>query len=79
MAIGPMITPEDLELASSKWAVKQTLQQAKDNLEAEYIRKALTKHKGNVKRAAEEIGTSRPTFYDLMNKHQIDQSRYKGA
>jgi two-component system NtrC family response regulator len=31
----------------------------------------LKRHGGNVAKASDELGISRPTFYDLMKKHDI--------
>jgi two-component system NtrC family response regulator len=32
---------------------------------------AIEKHKGNVANAANELGISRPTLYDLLKKHNF--------
>jgi len=32
---------------------------------------ALDKHAGNIAKAAEELGVSRPTIYDIMKKHGL--------
>jgi two-component system NtrC family response regulator len=32
---------------------------------------AMDRHKGNIAQASEELGISRPTFYDIMKKHGL--------
>jgi len=69
MAEGSKITPHDLELASpfEKYEGKG-LKEAREELERDFIQKALLKHKGNVSKAAEELGVSRPSLYEMMEK-----------
>ena len=50
--------------------VEKVLREA---LEKEMILKALTKTKDNVTRAAETLGISRPTLYELMEKLGIER------
>lgn len=49
----------------------RTLKAAKEKLEKEMMLSALDKCKGNVAKAAEELGVSRPTLYDLMKKYGL--------
>jgi two-component system NtrC family response regulator len=37
-------------------------------LEKDFILRALQRNKGNVTKTAEELGVSRPTLYELMEK-----------
>ncbi len=46
-----------------------TLREAKNRLESEMVICAIQKYTGNVAKAAEALGISRPTIYDLMKKH----------
>ena len=48
-----------------------TLREVKDKVEKDMIIAAIEKHKGNVAKAANELGISRPTLYDLMKKHNV--------
>jgi two-component system NtrC family response regulator len=76
---GPMIEPRDLALAVDAKPVVQravdadvrTLKEAKDKVEKEMVVFALDKHAGNIAKAAEELGVSRPTLYDIMKKHGL--------
>ena len=74
MAKGPRVTPVDLELASkfSKYE-GGGLKDAREALEKDFIKRALVKNKGNVTKAAEELGISRPTMYEMMEKLGINK------
>ncbi len=49
-----------------------TLRDARNNVEREMIVSAMERYAGNIAQAAQALGISRPTFYDLLKKHQID-------
>jgi two-component system NtrC family response regulator len=69
MAEGKRLTVRDLELpASTPGSSVTTLKEARENLEREMIQNALRKHAGKIAPAAVELGISRPTLYDLMEK-----------
>ena len=74
MADGPSITPGDMQLDSeySKYS-SMNLREARETLEKELIQRALAKHKGNVTQASAELGVSRPTLYELMDKLGIQR------
>jgi two-component system NtrC family response regulator len=48
-----------------------TLKEARKQLEMDIISRAIEKHGGNIKRASEELGVSRPTLYDLIDKYSL--------
>lgn len=74
MAEGSKLTPEDLELnLKDSEPEGQGLFEARDALEKEMIKQALTKHRGNRTRAAAELSISRPTLYQLMEKREIQR------
>lgn len=72
MAEGRKITPEDLEIASVHTRFEGFgLKEAREILEKELIIKALSRNSGNLTKAALELGISRPTLYDLMERSGI--------
>jgi two-component system, NtrC family, response regulator len=69
MADGKRITSEDLELADLLNALPpQTLKEAREGVEREMVQGALRRHRGRIASAALELGISRPTLYELMEK-----------
>lgn len=76
MAGGQRISAEDLNLderapQSSGQAANVTLKEARNAVEKEMVDAALKRFSGNIVQAAKSIGVSRPTFYDLLKKHDI--------
>ena len=69
MTDGKRITVSDLDLddAGDSGAIT-TLKEARDTLDREMVRRALKRHGGKIAPAAAELGISRPTFYELMEK-----------
>ncbi len=69
MADGKRVTADDLELAESLNGVPaQTLKEARANMEREIVQDTLRRHGGKITSAAVELGVSRPTLYELMEK-----------
>jgi len=62
------LTGEDLELSSGEDGPAITLKEARETIERELIQNALRRHAGKITAAANELGISRPTFYELMDK-----------
>jgi two-component system NtrC family response regulator len=63
------LTAADLELVESLIAVPGILlKDAREKLEREMVLHAIRKHDGKITAAAIELGVSRPTFYELMDK-----------
>lgn len=73
MADGSKITAKDLELTSAYAKYGKTLREAREALERDLITQALMRNKGNVTKAAEELGISRPSLYELMEKLGIQK------
>jgi len=72
MAEGKKITPVDLEMEAPKKKYESMgLKEAREALEKELILKALTRNSRNVTKAAADLGLTRPTLYDLMEKYSI--------
>ncbi len=72
MSDGPQIGVDDLGLPQA-CAVEEpiNLRQARDAAEYRVMVKALARADGNILKAAELLGVSRPTLYDLMGHHGI--------
>ena len=69
MAEGRKVSASDLELEAPKGKFEGlSLRDAREALEKEMVIRVLTKHNDNITRAAEELGISRPTLYELMEK-----------
>jgi two-component system NtrC family response regulator len=70
MAEGAQIGVEDLGLPA---AVKEpfNLRQVREEAERKAIVKVLSRVEGNMVRASELLGVSRPTLYDLINRHNL--------
>ena len=69
------ITPKDLELKNSVESSKNgmKLKEAKDAVEKELIEGALEKYNGNISKVSKELGISRPTLYEMIEKWGIDR------
>jgi two-component system NtrC family response regulator len=69
MADGKRVTARDLELTDILNALPpETLKEARESVEREMVRDALQRHRGRITPAALELGISRPTLYELMEK-----------
>ena len=76
MAQGQKLTPADMELVTPYASyVGKGLKEAREVLERDLIQRALSKNKGNMTQAAAELGISRPTLYELMEKLGIGKER----
>ena len=73
MADGNTIVADDLGLPESDKPADEplNLRQVRDEAEYMAIVKALARVDGNIVKASEMLGISRPTMYDLMNRHGI--------
>ena len=68
MADGKRVTAGDLELTPGVAANAVTLKEAREAVERQMVRQALQKHGGKIAPAAVELGMSRPTLYELIEK-----------
>ncbi|MFQ5650660.1 MAG: PEP-CTERM-box response regulator transcription factor [bacterium] len=73
MAQKPFIVPEDLNIGGSHRAAVSPLKNAVHEFEKNCILEALERNKGNISRTARELGVNRTTFYDMLNKYNIDK------
>ncbi len=72
MAEGSKIQADDLGLFhSAEEEEPLNLRQVRDEAEYKALVKALARSDGNIARASELLGVSRPTLYDLMSRHGI--------
>lgn len=71
MADGPQITAQDLGLSAGVEDGPINLRQVRDEAEHKAVVRALGRVNGNILKAAELLGISRPTLYDLMSRHGI--------
>ena len=77
MADGKMVTAADLGIASGDGdAVSLNLREVRQRAESKAIRVVLTKCFGNISKAAEMLGITRPTLYDLLNKYGLSADSY---
>lgn len=72
MAEGKRVTAGDLELTDVLDGMPmQTLKEARENAEREIVQDSLRRNKWKITAAALELGISRPTLYELMEKLKI--------
>jgi two-component system, NtrC family, response regulator len=72
MADGPQVTLADLGLKASEGQSEPfNLRQVRDEAERKAVAKVLGRVGGNIVQAAELLGVSRPTLYDLINRHGL--------
>jgi two-component system NtrC family response regulator len=79
MAESNRLSSVDLELnQGTAPMVGATLKEARESVERELINQALRKHSGKIAPAASELGISRPTLYELMEKLGISRHERGG-
>jgi len=71
MAESPMIEPYDLELDTPATVGFKTLREIRETAEANAIQHALAVNGGQIGKAADLLGVSRPTVYHLLKKYNI--------
>jgi two-component system, NtrC family, response regulator len=77
MAEGAVVTASDLGLEDPGDDPEYlNLRVARQRAEAQAVRQSLAVAKGNLSRAAELLGVTRPTLYDLLSKHGIDAAQF---
>ncbi|MGB5688369.1 MAG: PEP-CTERM-box response regulator transcription factor, partial [Woeseiaceae bacterium] len=77
MADGKMVTAQDMGLQGDfEEADSLNLREVRQVAESKAIRVALTKSYGNISKAAEMLGITRPTLYDLLNKYGLSADSY---
>ncbi|MEO1201378.1 MAG: PEP-CTERM-box response regulator transcription factor [Pseudomonadota bacterium] len=77
MADGKLVAAADLGLSvDGEEPESLNLREVRQRAESKAIRVALTKSFGNISKAAELLGVTRPTLYDLMNKYGMTADGY---
>jgi len=77
MADGAVVTASDLGLQDlGEDPDYLNLRVARQRAESQALRQALAVARGNLSRAADLLGVTRPTLYDLLEKHQIDAAQF---
>ncbi len=77
MADGKMITAADLGVVAGEDDIDSlNLREVRQIAESKAIRVALTKSYGNISKAAELLGITRPTLYDLLGKYGMSAEGY---
>jgi two-component system NtrC family response regulator len=72
MAEGPLVTAEDLGLADAQGdALLLNLKEVRTRAERQAILQAIALSDGTISRAADLLGVSRPTLYDMMDRYGI--------
>ncbi len=72
LAEGQSVGLADLGLpGSAEPAAPQTLRDVRNRAEREAVARAMTVAAGNISRAADLLGVTRPTLYDLLDRHQL--------
>jgi two-component system, NtrC family, response regulator len=79
MARGQFIEPADLGIPSPNPTERLSLREARNRVERQVVVDALTRTRGNISRAATELGVSRPTLHGLLDKHGIDSRELRPA
>lgn len=75
MADGPLITAADLGLhADGEDLALLNLRQVREEAERRAIVRVLSRVDGNIAKAADVLGVSRPTLYDLISRFGLKQS-----
>ncbi len=75
MSDGRKLTAQDMELDSAEAGSAVTsLKEAREQVERELVQRALKRHHGKIAPASVELGISRPTLYELMDKLGIQKA-----
>ena len=80
MAEGAVVTAGDLGLQDPGDSTEYlNLRMARQRAEVQAVRQALAVARGNLSRAAELLGVTRPTLYDLLEKHRLSAAQFGRA
>jgi two-component system, NtrC family, response regulator len=77
MARAHFIEPADLDLQPAEAESAASLRAARDRVEREALVDVLSRHRGNISKAARTLKVSRPTLHGLLDKHAIDAGDFR--
>ncbi len=70
------VAPDDEVIVTDDEALMPlNLREVRHQAERKALNRALARTDGNISKAAELLGITRPTFYDLMQRHQITDKK----
>jgi two-component system NtrC family response regulator len=73
----PVLKASDLGLKLERGPSDVNLKFAKTAMEIDYVKRALSRNKGVVSRAAKDLGISRVNLYELIDKYKIQIQEFK--
>ena len=79
LARGRAIEPSDLGIPPLAAPPRTSLREARNRVERQVVVDALIRTRGNISRAATELGISRPALHDLLDKHRIDSKELRAT
>ena len=79
LARGRAIEPSDLGIPPVAAPPRTSLREARNRVERQVVVDALIRTRGNISRAATELGISRPALHDLLDKHRIDSKELRAT
>jgi two-component system, NtrC family, response regulator len=78
MAPGRFVEPADLEIVETPTDERlPTIREARSENERKLVIDALARNRGNISRAAQAVGVSRPTFHEMLTRHGIDAKAFR--
>ena len=79
LARGRAIEPSDLGIPPLAAPPRTSLREARNRVERQVVVDALIRTRGNISRAATELGIGRPALHDLLDKHRIDSKELRAT
>jgi two-component system, NtrC family, response regulator len=74
MAEGNVLRAADFGLGAPSTEDARTLRDVRDEAERDAVLRVLSRANGNLSRAADLLGVSRPTLYDLLNRFGLKEA-----